>query len=138
MLKEAFRILKPGGFIKISTPDLQKYVKSYGDDSTLKAETALHAKDWIYSGFYNAVNYIPVDDYFQAHFVNDIFLNYEHHFIYDFLSLKRILENAGFRNIINCDPNESIHDEFNNIETHISDFDRHFTLYVEAEKLLNE
>jgi len=103
----------------------------------MRSEMAIHARDWIYSGFYNAVNYIPIDDYFQAHFVNDIFLNYEHHFIYDFTSLSRILENAGFRNVINCSSKDSLHPEFNNIETHTDDFDRYFTLSVEAERPLN-
>jgi predicted SAM-dependent methyltransferase len=138
MLKEVFRIMKPGGYIRISTPDLQKYINSYNEGTLMGAEIDQHSKDWIYSGFYNATNYIPVDDYFKAHFVNDIFLNYEHQFIYDYKSLTRILENAGFSNVVNCSSVDSIHPEFNNIETHVTAFDRYFTLTVEAEKPLNE
>jgi predicted SAM-dependent methyltransferase len=134
MLKEAFRIMKPGGLIRISTPDLRKYINAYEQDTTMKTEVAAHAEDWIYSGFHNAVNYVPIDDYFTAHFVNDIFLNYEHRFIFDFESLGRILENAGFINIKNCSLKESVHPEFKDVETHNSKFDRYFTLSVEAQK----
>jgi predicted SAM-dependent methyltransferase len=126
MLKEIFRTMKPGGYIRISTPDLQKYLDSYLDDTIMKNDKDQHAKNWIYTGFYNAVNYIPVDDYYKAHFVNDIFLNYEHFFIYDYQSLAIILKKAGFEEITNCSFKDSHHTEF----------ERYFTLCVEAQKPL--
>jgi predicted SAM-dependent methyltransferase len=134
MLKEAFRILKPGGVIKITTPDLKNSLMFYLDDNLNNGEFRDHTNEFIYSGFYNAINYIPVDDYFKAHEVNDMFLNYEHKFIYDIESLKRVLEHAGFTNVINCSQKDSAHPGFLNIETHTSNFDRYFTLSVEAEK----
>jgi SAM-dependent methyltransferase len=136
MLKEVIRTMKPGGYIKIATPNLQKYINSYTDEST-QADLYQHAKDWIYSGFYNASSYVPVDEYFKAHLINDIFLNYEHRFIYDYDSLTRILKHAGFCDLVNCDMRDSIHPEFNDIETHTTDFERYFTLNVEARKPLN-
>lgn len=134
MVKEAFRVMRPGGYIRISTPDLQKQLISYMDDSIMKTEKEQHAKEWIYGGFHKAVDYLPVDDYYQAHLINDVFYNYEHRFIYDYKSLAKILEKAGFEDIVNCSVKDSLHPEFNNIETHNSEFEKYFTLAVEAKK----
>ena len=137
MLKEIYNIMKPGGYIKISTPDLQKYLNSYMDDSIMKTDKEQHARNWIYSGYHKAVNYVPIDDYYKAHFVNDIFINYEHHFIYDYQSLANILQKTGFTSITNCSFKDSIHTEFRNIETHSTEFEKYFTLSVEAQKPIN-
>jgi len=136
MLKESFRILKPGGIIKVATPDLTKSLASYFNDDIYQEEFKDHSKNYIYSGFYNAVNYVPVDDYFKAHEINDMFYNYEHKFIYDFESLKRVLENAGFTNVKDCALEASTHSDLLDIEAHNSDFDKYFTLSVEATKNL--
>lgn len=136
MLKESFRILKPGGIIKVTTPDLKKSLASYFNDDAYKEESKDHSNNCIYAGFHNAVNYIPVDDYVKAHEINDMFYNYEHKFIYDFESMKRILENAGFTNIKDCGMENSKHDALLNIEAHNSEFDKYFAISVEAEKNL--
>ncbi|MDB5150380.1 MAG: Methyltransferase type 11 [Mucilaginibacter sp.] len=133
MLAEAYRVMKPGGYIKITTPDLQKYIQSYAARNFQLPLIKEHATDWIYSGFAYASSYIPISDNFEAHFINDIFLNYEHRFIYDFNALKILMEKAGFINI-NDPANE--YADFQGIETHDSDFDRMFTLYLHAEKPL--
>jgi SAM-dependent methyltransferase len=134
MLAEIFRTMKPGGYLRIDTPDLKKYVANYIDNSLKASLTKQHAKDWIYSGFAYAANYIPVNDYYNAHFLNDIFLNYEHRFIYDFEALKALLEATGFVNVIQLDATKSLHDEFKNIASHQSDFDYQFALYTQAQK----
>jgi predicted SAM-dependent methyltransferase len=134
MLKECYKILKPGGVIKITTPDLKTSLNNYLHNDFEGKGIVNTTKDYIYSGFYKAVNYIPVDDYFKAHEINDMFMNYEHQFIYDFESMKRILANAGFINIKDCGPQDSVHQEFHHIESHDSDFDKYFSLSVEAEK----
>jgi len=134
MLQEAFRVLKPQGIIRITTPHLKNSISNYLNDTSENGEITENSKEFIYSGFYNAINYIPVDDYVKAHLVNDMFMNYEHKFIYDFESLKRILAHAGFTNIKDCSQQGSTHKEFLGIETHVSDFDKQTTLSVEAEK----
>jgi len=135
MLKECARILKPGGVIRITTPDLKSTLANYLDDRTINDDVLEGTKSYIRSGFHNAVNYIPVDDYMKAHLVNDTFMNYEHRFIYDFESMKRVLQRAGFTNIKDCGQKGSEQAAFQNIETHTSPGDRYFTLAVEAEKL---
>lgn len=134
MLKEVFRIMKPDGYIRIATPNLQQYLSSYFDANHLKTEKEQFVRDWIYGGFYNAANYIPVDNYSDAHFVNDAFLNYEHQFIYDFKALASILASAGFVNIVDVSRKESTHPWFQNIETHTGTMERYLTLSVEAQK----
>ena len=134
MLKEIYRVMKPGGYVRISTPNLQQYLSNYFDDNQLKAEKEQFVKSWIYGGFHNAANYVPVNNYYNAHFVNDIFLNYDHQFIYDFKALEGILEAAGFINIIDVSLKESIHPGFQNIETHTGTVEKYFTLSAEAQK----
>ena len=135
MLKECFRILEPGGLIRIVTPDLKNTISNYLNGSIYNEEVYSHSKEYICSGFYNAVTYVPVDDYLDAHIVNDTFLNYEHKFIYDFESLKRVLEHAGFGNVKDCGQKASVYNEFLNIETHNGNCDKYFSLSIEAEKI---
>lgn len=134
MLKECYRILKPGGIIKIDTPDLYNSLRFYMDENLNNGEFADHSNEYLYSGFYSAVNFIPVDDYSKAHEVNNMFYNYEHKFIYDFESLKRVLQHAGFINIKDCSQQDSAYPEFQNIKSHNSKLDIFFTVSVEAEK----
>jgi hypothetical protein len=134
MLNELFRVMQPGGYLRIDTPDLKKYAANYVDDTVNAALTKQHAHDWIYGGFAYASNYVPVNNYYNAHFLNDIFLNYEHRFIYDFEALKILLEKAGFTNIIQLSAADNLHDEFNNIASHSTAFDYKFALYVQAQK----
>ncbi|HEY4197892.1 MAG TPA: methyltransferase domain-containing protein, partial [Mucilaginibacter sp.] len=133
MLKESHRILKPGGVIRITTPDLKNSISDYLNNDASKKGID-RPNEFLLSGFYKAVNYMPVDDYVNAHGINDMFYNYEHQFIYDFESLKRVLQNAGFVNIIDSSQKDSIYKDFENIDTHNSDYDRYFSLAVEAEK----
>jgi predicted SAM-dependent methyltransferase len=137
MLKESYKVLKPGGVIRIATPDLRNSLSDYLNDDAAKKGLS-HSNEFLLSGFYKAINYIPVDDYTKAHQINDMFYNYEHQFIYDFESLERILKSVGFINIKDSSQKDSIHKSFLNIESHNSDFDKYFTLTVEAEKQFNK
>ena|ERR1700761_4438264 len=136
MLSETYRVMKPGGYIKITTPDLNQYIRAYAEGTLHNAIVKKHVKDWIYTGFAYAENYIPVDDeVYEAHFINDIFMNYEHRFIYDEKALAKLAKNAGFT-IINKALIKEM--DFDHIESHIADFDKLFTLYLYAQKPLNE
>src|ERR1700761_3461939 len=106
MLQEVFRILKAGGIIRITTPDLKNSVKFYLENADIPGT---NPNGYLYSGFHQAVNYIPVDDYARAHEVNDLFYNYNHQFIYEFESLRRVLQHAGFINIKNLSQQNSVH-----------------------------
>ena len=137
MLNESFRVMKKGGYIKIITPNLQQYIHCYANDEVYTTIIKQHAKNWIYSGFDKAINYIPVDENYKAHFINDIFLNYEHRFIYDAQALATLLKKSGFVNITIIGPSSVSHPYFEGIETHHSEFDLMFNLSIEAQKPLN-
>jgi len=78
ILKESFRVLKPGGVVRVSVPDLAYAVKIYMQGQ--KREM--------------------LENYF---FVNDDDSYYARHkYMYDFSILSAELEKAGFRNIMQC------------------------------------
>lgn len=136
MLGEVLRVMKPGGYFKIITPDLQKYIGAYGTDTIRSPDVKKQVDDWIYHGFDEAAQYVPVNDYYQAHFVNDIFLNYQHRFIYDELALKSILVNAGFENCKKIDASDPADAAFQGINAHKTTFNNDFSLFFIAQKKL--
>ena len=138
MLQEIFRVLKIGGVARIATPSLDKYLKIYTNnhDEFEKKICETMTNDWIRSGFYRASNYIPPqDDKDKSFFLNDIFMNYEHKFIYNEPTLIKIFEIAGFSKIQTCTPGFSVYKELDKIETHVDDINSYLTLTVEGVKI---
>jgi len=135
MLQEVFRLLKEGGVLRICTPDLKAYLLSYfkhkGDEDPYIKDIT---DNWIKTGFHNAKNYVPS---FQqeniSFFINDIFYNYEHKFIFDSNTLINLLLEVGFRKAVQVAPTISKFKELNNIESH-KGISIPFTLAVEAIK----
>ena len=79
-LREAYRLLKPGGVLRVTTPDLQKYIVSAAasySNGMLDAFLADHA-----------AHFPPMGElgkpYSAATVINNIFRNYKHQWIYDF------------------------------------------------------
>jgi len=81
ILKEFFRILEPGGWVRILTPSLEKYCTAYvsGDSKWFATVNP---------------NQSP-----GCCAINNIFMNYFHKFIYDFGELSKCLSEAGFVNV---------------------------------------
>lgn len=85
-LAECFRILKPGGRIRISVPDGRLYMRKYLEAVDGRTADGLpYASDDPYHGLY-----CPIMS------VNRIFRAHGHEFIHDFDSLKLLLEKNGF------------------------------------------
>lgn len=133
MAKEIFRILKPGGIFRVCTPDLNTYLKSYFEPNPLNnLFISGILNNWIKNGFYNAKNYIPKDGQENiAFFINDIFLNYDHKFIYDNNTLSALLLDSGFSSVQQLSASASTNKNLNSIEAHPPS---PFTLAVEATK----
>ena len=130
LLKEAHRILKPGGRIRIATPDLAFLVRLYNQPDTDLAKRYIK---------------FCVDTFIQepklgarAVVVNNFFRNWGHQFIYDFEMLDYTLQAAGFSRTIQCRPLESADPNLKNLEAHGKIISEEFnlleTIVVEAEK----
>jgi predicted SAM-dependent methyltransferase len=110
MLRECFRVLKKGGKIRLSTPDLERMLALY--TATPKPEEEAYIR-WTVDNFLK-----DTDAYNPAFVINKIFHGWGHVFIYDFVSLKYALEQVGFRDVQRFQPGESQEAAFQNIEQH--------------------
>ncbi len=108
MISEAFRVLKPGGVIRISTPDLKFLIALYEDD---KKDIHEQYIKW------NAENFIGDE---APHDSISVFNNYVrdwgHVYIYDVESLSRMFKEIGFTDIKAVKINESEHKHLQNLE----------------------
>jgi predicted SAM-dependent methyltransferase len=127
-LKECYRILKKGGIIRITTPDLEKLIKLYFDTNEfVKREELMRV---IYG---KEASLSPCE----------LFNNYMHHwrhkFIYDKNFLASILMKTGFTNLTFCENKKSNHEALVNLEIHYEDYawlNPAETFIIEAEKEL--
>jgi predicted SAM-dependent methyltransferase len=86
-LKEVRRVLQPGGFARITTPDLRRYAAAYLDpDGGFFAE---HRERMLRAGF-------PAMETRKAWMVNQIFQFWGHKWIYDLDELRHAAVAAGF------------------------------------------
>jgi predicted SAM-dependent methyltransferase len=108
MLKECHRILKKGGIIRISTPDLALLVNLYGDNkSSLQREYI----KWSNNTF---LKQIPEDN--EVFVINNFMRDWGHTFIYDEHTLKTAMMSTGFTDITRCGLQQSKDDALCNLE----------------------
>jgi predicted SAM-dependent methyltransferase len=114
LASEFRRLLKPGGLVRIVVPDGELYFETYRTGAAMP-----YAFEDPVEGIYT-----PMMS------VNRIFRKHGHLFIYDFRTLKAVLEHAGFRDVtrrsvgVTADPKLAIDTPERAIES----------LYVEARK----
>jgi len=129
MLAECFRILKPGGRIRISTPDLAKILALYEDDSEFSST---------YMRWYSANLLWPPPPYPDAVFMVNRFLrDWGHQFVYDRSALSVSMRNAGFVRIAACELQQSDDPVFRGLEREErmpAGYLRYETFTLEAEK----
>jgi predicted SAM-dependent methyltransferase len=108
MLAECFRTLKPGGTVRISTPDLAFLLALFGRPLTGIQQQYV---DWSIRTFIrHAPRTAPV--FVLNNFVRD----WGHQFIYDEQTLRQSLEAAGFVDVVRCGLNDSRHAALRNLE----------------------
>lgn len=89
VLGECFRVLEPGGTIRIVVPDGELYLDGYARITKGEKEMKLPYSERLnYAGIYS-----PILS------VNHIFRSHGHQFIYDFDMIKRLLLKHDFVNI---------------------------------------
>jgi predicted SAM-dependent methyltransferase len=99
MLRECHRVLKPGGVLRISTPDLSFLLDlGRGQKSDLQQDYI----DWSTREFVAGAPY--ADEVFV---INNFMRDWGHVFIYDEKTLQRSLNHAGFDRTARCDLNQS-------------------------------
>ena len=107
MVNESYRVLKDGGVLRISTPDLKFLLDLY-----LNPENELN-RSYMESES-NRYNIPP----FPAFIISHFHIDWGHKIIYDEESLTYILKCAGFKNIKKCEVGKSEHEHLNDIEQH--------------------
>lgn len=128
MLLECHRVMRPGGFIRIATPDLKKLVKLY--DAPLSATQCAYIDTVLrrWCGDYQSSEIGVV--------INNIF-QFGHQFIYDSGTLGEALRKAGFAAIAQCEPGYSDQIPFKGVDSHTAETDyiTFETLTMEAQKM---
>lgn len=129
-LKEARRVLKPGGRIRISTPDLSFLIRLYNEpDADISKNYIKHAID----------SYVEEPKVFvRSVVINNFFYSWGHRFIYDYETLSYALQTAGFEKMVRFQPFESDDPNLQNLEAHGKTIGEEFnmleSMVVEAHK----
>lgn len=110
MLRECYRVLKPGGKIRIATPNLETLIGLHTPD---KSELQQRYIKWIID---RCLPQIGV--YRESFVINNAFRNWGHQFIYDRATLQSAMEEVGFVDITRYAPGESDDEVLRGIESH--------------------
>lgn len=108
-LAECFRCLKPGGRIRIATPDLSRLVAGY----LAQDPASQRYVDRVFADFFpGATTKTP------AAALNNIMNNFGHRFLFDEQTLRLMLTNAGFHGVVRQAVGVSEDPELRGIEVH--------------------
>lgn len=110
MLKECYRVLKPGGKIRISTPNLAFLIALY-----TAPKEQLHQEYVSESVKRYFKSDVPMLDTIV---INNFFRDWGHQFIHDYKSLSHLLEKAGFKNSKLCQVGKSNDPVLSDLEKH--------------------
>jgi predicted SAM-dependent methyltransferase len=131
MLLECFRALKPGGRVRIATPDISSIVALHCQEKTAVQKNYL---DWAVARFLPEVT--ECRDVFV---INNFFRSWGHQFLYDEATLTHALHSAGFNDVKSFRPGASDDPLLQGLEAHgkeigsqeVNDFE---TIVVEGHK----
>jgi predicted SAM-dependent methyltransferase len=138
LINEVYRILKPGGRVRISTPDLRFLVDLYEQD---KSAVQRRYIAWATETFLpdKALQDEPAEaDRLDTFVINNFVRSWGHQFIYDQKTLEHALERSGFCATTRYQPGESDDERMRGIESHgwriSDDFNRLESIVIEASK----
>lgn len=125
ILSESFRILKPGGVMRISVPDIAKMLTIYQEMSIISPDLAAKEINRIWWGYEKDG---PAPSIFSK--ISKMFIR-DHQWHYDQRSMKEILREVGFSKIKFLGFRKGVTHELKKLEL---DIHRKHSLYVEATK----
>ena len=109
-LRECYRVLKPGGTIRLATPDLGVLLSLYTPEPDERQQRYIR---------FIAEHFLPGSQAPQPVFViNNAFRNWGHQFLYDRTTLQQVLTEAGFLDISFTRPGESNNSHLRQLEKH--------------------
>ncbi|HQZ40960.1 MAG TPA: methyltransferase domain-containing protein [Vicinamibacterales bacterium] len=121
LIREWYRVLKPGGVLRIQCPDLEKEIRIYLDmlDGVSWEDTVLpHRIRHIGQSSEPSAKLVEGERYTRAMLINNGMRLDGHKFIYDFETLAQSLSLAGFRQIVRERFGRSTHAPFQGIDRH--------------------
>jgi predicted SAM-dependent methyltransferase len=111
MLEECFRVLKPGGVLRVGTPDLAFLVNLYREDEAASQSRTQLEQEFLEYFLANEIKdretNAPVD--FDTYLINKFVRAWGHEFIYDEKSLRHMMKTLCFAEITRCEVMESAH-----------------------------
>jgi predicted SAM-dependent methyltransferase len=130
MLRECRRVLKKGGAVRISTPDIQLTQRLMQRPLTPELERYVHWSNERYGCAGDPGSAVQV--------VNRLQHEWGHQFLYDAETLADALLRAGFAETAQCTPGDSAHAVLVNIDSHAQvigeEFNELESLIIEAVK----
>jgi len=109
MLRECYRVLAPGGKIRLATPNLLKYLRLFQDPKTPEIDSYLDAKlHW--HGWPQTPNR-------ENMILNMEMRSFGHQFLYDPRTLSDRLSQVGFRMVTEFPPGESDDPQLRSVES---------------------
>jgi SAM-dependent methyltransferase len=138
LLRETHRILKPGGKIRIATPDIEAIIGLYSPSTTELQRQYIAWSAHEVMGLYSPQEselqrYFPQWEIDHRHIrqffpnadrdcvcfvVNSFFQSWGHRFLYDAATLRQALRGAGFSSVARCSPGKSSDETLRGIECH--------------------
>lgn len=128
LLRESYRVLKPGGKIRVACPDLMKVIGLYAAPKTeARQQYIKHCVDCSLAdiGIYN-----------ECFVINNAVRNWGHKFLYDEQTMKLAMERVGFKDAVRCEVCVSTDRAFQNLESFGPGFEAkvYETIVMEASK----
>lgn len=129
MLKECRRILRPGGVVRIATPNLETLSNLYASAGTASSANYIR---WVIDEWLADITLDGKPVYLPGFVINNAHRNFEHKFLYDRQVLELTMREAGFVDIRICVHGESSHECLRDVECHTSPEWRFETMVLEG------